>query len=147
MTSFPECNVILQDYLRKIRITQVTCCRGVAYDIACSLPLNQEHNCIEGLALKIRIIDYGKLAASAVLPAMASDHARRILCASVGKRIRILFTDGLRESVEVDSVDEEGFVYRGPEPSTYARNFELVTPNPACYWTPFGAIASLESST
>ena len=96
--------------------------------------------------MKIRIINYGKLAASAVLPAMASDDAKRILCASVGKRIRILFTDGLRESVEVDSVDEEGFVYRGPEPSTYARNFELVTPNPACYWTPFGAIASLESS-
>src|SRR5271167_1228275 len=110
-------------------------------------PIDQEHNRVEGAALKIRIINYGKLAASAVLPAMASDDAKRILSASVGRRIRILFTDGLRESVEVDSVDEEGFVYRGPEPSMYARNFELVTPNPACYWTPFGAIASLESST
>jgi hypothetical protein len=101
---------------------------------------------VEGAALKIRIINYGKLAASAVLPAMASDDAVRALGASVGKQIRIVFTDGLGESVLVEWVDDVGFGYSGPEPSTYARNYELVAPNPARYWTPFVAIASIEFS-
>jgi hypothetical protein len=74
---------------------------------------------------------------------MASDDAERVLRASVSKQIRIVFTDGLGESVQVEWVDDEGFGYSGPEPSTYPRNYELVAPNPARYWTPFVAIASL----
>jgi hypothetical protein len=92
----------------------------------------------------IRFVNYAK---NAALPAMAPDDADRIFRASVGKRIRIIFTDGFCESVEVNWVDDEGFGYSGPEPSTYARNFELVAPNPARYWAPFMAIASIESNT
>ncbi len=98
----------------------------------------------EGAALKhIRFINYAK---NRILPAMASGDAEHVLRASVGKRIRIVFTDGLGESVQVEWVDDEGFGYSGPEPSTYARNYELVAPNPTRYWTPFEAIASIESS-
>jgi hypothetical protein len=77
---------------------------------------------------------------------MASGDAQRFLEANVGKRIRIVFTDGLSESVEVNWVDGEGFGYSGPESTAYPRNFELVAPNPERYWTPFIAIASLEAS-
>ena len=113
--------------------------------MACS-PQLTESIIVKGAALKVRIINYGKLVASAILPAMAQEEAERVLRASVGQQIQIVLIDGLRASVQVDSVDEEGFVYTGPEPSTFARNFELVRPNPASYWTPFGQLASIESS-
>jgi hypothetical protein len=77
--------------------------------------------------------------------AMASDDLERVLRESVGKRIRIVFTDGLRELVEVNWVDDEGFGYSGPDSATYARNFELVAPNPARYWAPFAEVASIDS--
>jgi len=89
----------------------------------------------------VRFITYPK---HSRVPAMASDEVQRVVRASVGKRVRLVFTDGLAESVDVDCVDDEGFVYSGPEPSAYGRNYELVTRNPAQYWTRFQAIASID---
>ncbi len=70
----------------------------------------------------IRFIRYPK---SAALPAMGSEDAERVLLANVGKQIRIIFTDGMGESVQVEWVDEEGFGYSGPDPSTYPRTLNL----------------------
>lgn len=75
---------------------------------------------------------------------MGSDEVQRIVRASVGKRARIIFTDGLAESVDINCADYDGFVYSGPEPSLYARKYELVNPDPVRYWTPFEAVASIE---
>lgn len=67
----------------------------------------------------LRVIRYQK---GAGLPAMASDEVERVLRASVGKRVRIVFTDGVAQSVDVRWVDDDGFGYCGPEPSAYLRN-------------------------
>ena len=68
---------------------------------------------------RVRFLTYPKHSA---VPAMPSDEVQRIVRASVDKRVRVVFIDGLAESVDVSCVDDEGFVYSGPEPSAYARN-------------------------
>jgi hypothetical protein len=75
---------------------------------------------------------------------MAADEAERALRITIGKQVRIVWTDAMCKSVRVESVDDEGFLYSGPDSEAYARNFELVSPNPAYYWTPFSALASIE---
>ena len=92
---------------------------------------------------RVRFITYPKHSA---VPAMPWDEVQRVAHASVGKRVRLVFTDALAESVDIVCVDDEGFVYSGPEPSEYARNWELVNRNPAQYWTRFQAVASIEPS-
>ncbi len=74
---------------------------------------------------------------------MQADEVERAVRASVGKQIQVVFTDTVAVFVQVEWVDDEGFGYSGPEPSMYAREFELVRPEPALYWTPFGAVASI----
>lgn len=80
------------------------------------------------------------------LPAMPSDKAERVLRGSVGKRVRIVFTDGVEQSVEVKWLDDEGFGYGVPDSAAYKRDFEQVATNPPQYWARFVAIASINAS-
>lgn len=91
----------------------------------------------------VRFIAYPKHSA---VPAMPSDEVQRVAHASVGKRVLLVFTDAFAESVDIVCVDDEGFVYSGPEPSEYARNWELVNRNPVRYWTRFEVVASIKPS-
>lgn len=92
----------------------------------------------------VSLINYSK---GALTPAMEQDKAERVVRASVGKRVRIVFTDGVAETVEVVWVDEEGFGYSGPNPSAYPRKAELVSQKPPQYWTPFGTVASIDGQS
>jgi hypothetical protein len=52
------------------------------------------------------------------------------LNANVGKRVRVTFDDGIVQSVEISSVDEEGFLQSGPDgadPHGFWTRFEGVT--------------------
>jgi hypothetical protein len=52
------------------------------------------------------------------------------LNANVGKRVRVTFDDGIVQSVEISSVDEEGFLHSGPDgtdPHGFWTRFEDVT--------------------
>jgi hypothetical protein len=52
------------------------------------------------------------------------------LKANIGKRVRVTFNDGIVQSVEISSVDEEGFLHSGPdgaEPHGFWTRFEGVT--------------------
>ncbi len=93
------------------------------------------------------VISFVKYGNGALLPAMEQDKAERVLRASVGKCVRILFTNGVTEIVEVVSIDEEGFGYCGPNPSAYPRKAELVSRNPPQYWTPFVTVASIDGQS
>jgi hypothetical protein len=53
-----------------------------------------------------------------------------ILQANIRKRLRITFDDGVVQSVEVSSVDDEGFLHSGPDggdPQAFWTRFENVT--------------------
>ncbi|QNI35374.1 hypothetical protein [Edaphobacter albus] len=56
-----------------------------------------------------------------------------VLHANIGQHLRITFTDGIVQSVEIDSVDDEGFLHGGPEGG-----------NPQAFWTRFENIALIE---
>jgi hypothetical protein len=48
---------------------------------------------------------------------------------NIGKRLRITFSDGIVQCVDVGSVDEEGFVHSGPngdQPDNFWTRFEDV---------------------
>jgi hypothetical protein len=52
------------------------------------------------------------------------------LSANIGKRVRLNFDDGVVQSVEISSVDEEGFLHSGPDgtdPDGFWTRFEGVT--------------------
>jgi hypothetical protein len=52
------------------------------------------------------------------------------LNANIGKRVRVTFDDGIVQSVEISSVDEEGFLHSGPDgadPHGFWMRFESVT--------------------
>jgi hypothetical protein len=52
------------------------------------------------------------------------------LNANVGKRVWVTFGDGVIQSVEISSVDEEGFLHSGPDgtdPNGFWTRFESVT--------------------
>jgi hypothetical protein len=46
---------------------------------------------------------------------MTFEELFKILNANIGKRLRITFSDGVAQTVEITSVDEEGFVHSGPD--------------------------------
>jgi hypothetical protein len=49
---------------------------------------------------------------------------------NTGKRVRVTFDDGIVQSVDISSVDEEGFLHSGPdgtEPDGFWTRFEGVT--------------------
>ena len=52
------------------------------------------------------------------------------LRANVGKRVVITFDDGVVQSVNVNSVDQEGFVHSGPDGE-----------GPEHFWTRFTSVA------
>lgn len=64
---------------------------------------------------------------------MTPDEVARILKANDGKRVRVTFVDGVTQSVDVSSVDEEGFVHSGPDGV-----------EPQHYWTRFESIVTVE---
>jgi hypothetical protein len=52
------------------------------------------------------------------------------LKANIGKRVRVTFDDGIVQSVDISSVDEEGFLHSGPDgidPHGFWTRFEGVT--------------------
>jgi hypothetical protein len=52
------------------------------------------------------------------------------LNANIGKRVRLTCDDGIIQTVEIGSVDDEGFLHSGPEgtdPNDFWTRFECVT--------------------
>ena len=64
---------------------------------------------------------------------MNTDEIRTLLEASIGRRVRVEFSDGVTQSVDVGSVDDEGFLHSGPDGGD-SRDF----------WTRFESVKSLE---
>jgi hypothetical protein len=62
---------------------------------------------------------------------MTSDAVRKILESNIGQRVRIVYDDGFMESVQVGSVDDEGFLHSGPGD------------DPQDFWTRFDSIMSV----
>jgi hypothetical protein len=61
---------------------------------------------------------------------MTADQIVEVLKANTGKRVRISFDDGIVQSVDISSVDEEGFLHSGPDgvdPDGFWTRFEGVT--------------------
>jgi hypothetical protein len=56
-----------------------------------------------------------------------------VLNANIGKRVRVTFDDGVVQSVEISSVDEEGFLHSGPDGT-----------NPDGFWTRFESVTFVE---
>jgi hypothetical protein len=46
---------------------------------------------------------------------MNREEVMAFIAANEGKRVRLTYTDGEVESVDISSVDEEGFVHSGPD--------------------------------
>lgn len=67
------------------------------------------------------------------LPAMATDTAVQLLRTNVSKRVRVTFTDGVTQLIDIDWVDDEGFGHSGPSGI-----------DPKGYWTRFEDVAKLE---
>ena len=67
---------------------------------------------------------------------MDNDSIKSILTANIGRRLTIEFTDGVTQSVEIGSVDDEGFLHGGPEG----------TGDPHDFWTRFGSVRSTQLS-
>ena len=70
---------------------------------------------------------------------MIPSEVRAVLTANEGRRVRVTFADGMVQSVDVHSVDDEGFLHSGPDgidPASYWTRFESVTlvePDPATF--------------
>ena len=62
---------------------------------------------------------------------MTSDEVRKILESHIGQRVRIVYDDGFTESVQVGSVDDEGFLHSGPGD------------DPQDFWTRFDSVMSV----
>jgi hypothetical protein len=56
-----------------------------------------------------------------------------VLNANIRKRVRVTFDDGVVQSVEISSVDEEGFLHSGPDGT-----------NPDGFWTRFEGVTLVE---
>jgi hypothetical protein len=52
---------------------------------------------------------------------------------SAGKRARVTFDDGMTQSADIASVDDEAFLHSGPDGAA-----------PACYWTRFESVRRVE---
>jgi hypothetical protein len=69
------------------------------------------------------------------LPPLAISEVGRVLRANVDKRLRITFTDGVIQTVDISSVDDEGFLHSGPDGI-----------DSAAYWTQFESVAGLQAA-
>ena len=65
---------------------------------------------------------------------MDVEEIRKILTASIGRRLQIAFVDGVTQSVEIGSVDDEGFLHSGLEEGGDPRDF----------WTRFESVRSIQ---
>jgi hypothetical protein len=64
---------------------------------------------------------------------MTPEEAKAALQANQGKRVNITYIDGVTESVDVHSVDDEGCLHSGPEGI-----------DPAYWWTRFESIIDVK---
>ena len=64
---------------------------------------------------------------------MTLKEIKAVIHANVGKRVRVTLENGVVQSVDITSVDEEGFVHSGPDGH-----------NPDEYWTPFDGVKLVE---
>ncbi len=64
---------------------------------------------------------------------MTRDEIRAIVDASSGRRLRVTFSDGVTQSVDVAAVDDEGVLHSGPDGS-----------EPKGFWTRFESIVAIE---
>jgi hypothetical protein len=64
---------------------------------------------------------------------MTAEEIADVLRANTGRQLRVIFSDGIVQSVLIGSVDAEGFVHSGPDG----------TP-PGFFWTRFEDVASVE---
>lgn len=65
---------------------------------------------------------------------MTPSDVRAMLTANVGKRVRITFDDGVVQSVDIHSIDDEGFLHSGPDGL-----------DPAYYWTRLGSVVAIDA--
>jgi hypothetical protein len=65
--------------------------------------------------------------------AVTTDEVKAALRVNVGKRVRVTFADGVIQSVDIASVDDEGVLHSGPD------GIEL-----AHWWTRFESINEVE---
>jgi hypothetical protein len=65
---------------------------------------------------------------------MTADQVRTVVLRNIGKRVRIIFTDGLIQVVDIGRVDDEGFLHSGPDGL-----------QPEFYWTRFDSVCQIES--
>ena len=60
---------------------------------------------------------------------MTREKVKSVLLVGIGKRLRLTFSDDVIQSVDIASVDDEGFLHSGPngiEPAMYWTRFESV---------------------
>ena len=60
---------------------------------------------------------------------MTPDEVAAVLSVNVGKRVRLTYVDGVIQSVDIGSVDDEGALHSGPdgiEPKYYWTRFERI---------------------
>ena len=57
-----------------------------------------------------------------------------VLRANIGKRVRVTFEDGVTQSIDISSVDKEGFVHSGPNGD-----------NPDGFWSRFEGVIAIET--
>jgi hypothetical protein len=65
---------------------------------------------------------------------MTAEEIADVLRANTGKRLRVIFSDGIVESVLIGSVDAEGFVHSGPDDAP-----------PEWFWTRLEDVTSVET--
>jgi hypothetical protein len=65
---------------------------------------------------------------------MTPDEVRVTLLANEGKRVRITWDDGVSQSVDIHSVDDEGVMHSGPDGI-----------EPAHWWTRFDSISDVKA--
>lgn len=63
---------------------------------------------------------------------MTPKEVESFLRAHIGHTLRVTFSDGVIQSVDINSVDEEGFLHSGPDGE-----------NPDGFWTRFEGVSSL----
>ena len=66
---------------------------------------------------------------------MSPDEVKAVLLANVGKRVSFTFDDGEIQTVDIASVDEEGFMHSGPDG---------IEPN--FYWTRLDSVSRIDAS-
>jgi len=65
-------------------------------------------------------------------PSMTPQETEAMLRANQGRRVRITFVDGVVQTIDIHSVDGEGFLHSGPNGV-----------EPAHYWTRFDGVREI----